>query len=597
MKKGEFYEELVAGVKRDYETRATNRLFLERKWELNMNFLAGNQYCDVDADGEIRDNGKDYFWQSRKVYNHIAPIIEARISRLSKVRPRMSVRASSDEEGDVKSAKIVTNVLNSVCQRADFDKILAKATAWSEITGTAFYKILWNKDKGEDGDAEISVVSPFEIYPDNLSHEELSDCKSIIHARAMHVDDIFALYGKRVESEKLSAFYPGDTVASYKSGSEELTSHALVIERYEAPSKDFPAGRVVTVCGNELLTIGELPYVNGESHTKTFPFVKQTCLPQTGSFFGNCVVERIIPVQRAFNAVKNRKHEFLNRLSAGVLSVEDGSIDADELAEDGLYPGKVIVYRQGSTPPQMMNYNSMPSDFNYEEETLKNEFTTISGVSELSRSGTTIENITSGVALQLMIEQDDNRMLATIENLKYAVRETAKHIIRLYKQFAEKKRIMAVAGSQKRVETFYFDKNDLGSDDVVFDTENELSYTPAQKQSAVYDLLKTGLLADEEGKIDGRTKQKLLEILGFGSVDNARNISALHVNKAQKENIEFLEKEYIEAEDIDDHRLHIAEHTAFILSEEFEKNESVILRLKRHVAEHKKFLSRLAKEQ
>ncbi len=596
MKKDKFYEELVEEIVEDYKARALNRLFLERKWELNMNFLAGNQYCDVQADGEIRDNGKDYFWQSRKAYNHIAPIIEARISRLSKVRPKMSVRASSDEERDIKSAKIVTDVLNSVCQRADFNKILSKATAWSEITGTAFYKVLWNKDKGEFGDVEISVVSPFEIYPDSLVHEEIGDLKSLIHARALHVDDIYALYGKEVQAEKLTSFYPRNSSFGVSSDTDELKDHALVIERYEKPSKSFPRGRVVTVCGGQILSIGELPYLNGDSGERGFPFVKQVCLPQTGSFFGSSVIERIIPVQRAFNAVKNRKHEFLNRLSAGVLSVEDGSIDADELAEDGLYPGKVIVYRQGSNPPQMMNYGSMPNDFNYEEETLKNEFTTISGVSELSRSGTTIENITSGVALQLMIEQDDNRMLATIENLKYAVRETARQIIRLYKQFAVKKRIMAVAGSQKKVESFYFDNSDLDSDDVVFDTENELSYTPAQKQSAVYDLLKTGLLQDDEGKIDKRTKTKLLEILGFGSVDNVRDISALHVNKAQRENIGFLNKEYIEAEDIDDHRLHVEEHIAFILSEDEEKDEEVITLIKKHVAEHKKFLSRLAKE-
>ena len=45
------------------------------------------------------------------------------------------------------------------------------------------------------------------------------------------------------------------------------------------------------------------------------------------------MIERIIPVQRAYNAVKNRKQEFLNRLSMGVITVEDGSVDTDDLAE------------------------------------------------------------------------------------------------------------------------------------------------------------------------------------------------------------------------------------------------------------------------
>lgn len=96
------------------------------------------------------------------------------------------------------------------------------------------------------------------------------------------------------------------------------------------------------------------------------------------------VVERIIPLQRAYNAVKNRKHEFLNRVSVGVMTVEDGSVDTDALAEEGLPPGKVIVYRQGSEPPRMLNAQSVPVDFTYEEERLSSEFITISGVSEIS---------------------------------------------------------------------------------------------------------------------------------------------------------------------------------------------------------------------
>ena len=58
-------------------------------------------------------------------------------------------------------------------------------------------------------------------------------------------------------------------------------------------------------------------------------------LPLPGAFFGTCVVDRMIPLQRAYNAVRNRKHEFLNRLTMGVVAVEDGSVDAEALAEEG----------------------------------------------------------------------------------------------------------------------------------------------------------------------------------------------------------------------------------------------------------------------
>lgn len=36
----------------------------------------------------------------------------------------------------------------------------------------------------------------------------------------------------------------------------------------------------------------------------------------------------------------------------GVLCVEDGSVDVDDICEEGIYGGRVIIYRQGSSAPK-----------------------------------------------------------------------------------------------------------------------------------------------------------------------------------------------------------------------------------------------------
>ena len=270
----------------------------------------------------------------------------------------------------------------------------------------------------------------------------------------------------------------------------------------------------------------------------------------------------------------------------GVITVEDGAVDVEELADDGLYPGKVIVYRQGSNPPSIMNAGNFPNDFSYEEEMLKNEFTTISGVSEFTRYGDSKVNMASGVALRLLIEQDDTRLYSSIDNIKRTIKTLAKHIIRLYKQFAVKTRIMKIAGQNKKVESFYFNSKDITSDDVVFVTENELSYSPAQKKSAVYDLLNTGLLGTS-ADIDVRTKTKLLDILGFGSVDNARDLNSLHIARAEGENIDLLNKKKCEVSSIDNHKLHIEEHTAFALSQNLLNNKDIKENVVQHICEHR----------
>lgn len=65
------------------------------------------------------------------------------------------------------------------------------------------------------------------------------------------------------------------------------------------------------------------------------------------------LVARLIPFQRAYNAIKNRELEYINRITMGVLAVEDGSVDLDELEQGELQKGKALVYRQGAAVPQI----------------------------------------------------------------------------------------------------------------------------------------------------------------------------------------------------------------------------------------------------
>ncbi len=600
-------KDLANEVIADFERRREERKTCEEQWKLNLNYLAGNQYCEISPNGEVREENKYYGWQSRSVFNHIAPIIDTRLAKLTRVRPKMSVRASGGEENDLKTAGISTDILNSTYQRKEIDKIISKATRWAESCGSAFYKITWDSSLGKkigskdgepvfEGDVKIDAIPPFEIFPDNLYYSEISDLKSIIHARAMSVSDVENLYGVKLKGEDIDVFTLSGSGASYNGGykakkvSTTLKDHVLIIERYERESVNYPNGRLVIVGGGEVLYEGILPYINGVDGQRDFPFIKQNALTLAGNFFGVSLIERLIPLQRAYNAVKNRKYEFMNRLSMGVINVEDGSIDTDELVEDGLSPGKVIVYRQGAKPPQMMSSGSLPIDFTYEEERLNSEFITISGTSELSRNSSVVSSNMSGTAIELLIEQDETRLSVTAENIRLAIRQMAKQLLRLFKQFATSTRIMRSATESKAVKLFYFNSSDLTSDDVVFDTENELTQTPAQKKTAVIEMLNSGLLGDEKGVIDLRTKAKILEILGYGTLDNTQDIAKLHRNKAEKENLEIPNKEML-VDEYDNHLIHIEEHTRKLL--EIDSENPINVDYKQKIIEHLKMHKQL----
>lgn len=582
-----FYEDLLNSVKKDFADRQQSRHNYELSWQLNMNFLIGNQYCSIANRGEIEQDAKFFFWQEREVYNHIAQIMETRLAKLNRVRPTLSVRPFSNSDNDINCSKVAIKIINSTYERNNMDSKIANATMWSEVCGTSFYKISWDCNKGNyvgklnkdiyDGDVCITVCPAFEIYPDSNACEELDDCNSLIHAKAYSVSDVKKIYGVDVAGGDVAVYALGGANGigglGYNTTVSSITNeikpdHVVVIEKYIRPDTLHPNGQLIVVAGDKILEYTELPYLNDEDNKRTFPFIKQVSIQQAGCFWGASVIERIIPIQRSYNAVKNRKHEFLNRIAMGVLTVEDGSVDTDNLEEEGLSPGKVLIYRQGSNAPRMMDTGHVPMDFMQEEERLLNEFVIISGVSELMRNSATPYNVTSGVALRLLIEQDDTRLSCSAEAIRRSIRNVAKHLLRLFKQFAISQRLTKVLNENNEMEIFYYKSSDINSDDVVLETENELNDTPTQRKAFVLELLRTGILHDADGKLNQLAKTKLLDTLGFGNWDNSQDISQEHIKKANQENLQLIEFDLL---DIDDHDIHIGEHTKFVISGQADK--------------------------
>ena len=281
--------------------------------------------------------------------------------------------------------------------------------------------------------------------------------------------------------------------------------------------------------------------------------------------------------------MKNRKHEFLNRISMGTVAVEDGSVDCDELSEDGLNPGKILVYRQGSRPPEMLTLGSVPAEFKEEEDSLLKEFSKVSGTGELSENADGYAGITSATGIQLVLEQDEIRMEFAYQQIKRALRSIGRHILRLYRQFATEMRFLRAAGKDDAINVYYFKGGDVSTDDVRLEADNEANLTPAQKRTIVYEMLDRGLFSDGDGKLTQASKNKVLEMLGYKISDTERDLSELNRIRAGEENLK-LKGGYVEAKSYDDHAIHISEHTAFLLSEKL--SPEIEKRICAHIDEH-----------
>ena len=601
-------EKIVAEITADFKKRQEARRPVELNWRLNMNFVVGNQFAQISSKGDIEESGKEYFWQEREVYNHIAPILETRLAKLGRVKAKAQVRPATSDDEDVASASLATKLIDAVCKENDFSSQLALANSWSEITGSAFFKVTWDAEKGhaldasgeiKEGDVTITLCPPFEIFPEDIAITDIDKQSSVMHAKVLTTKEVKRIWGKDVKGGEVNVFSFdnaqvgggfGYTASVPKIVSEKREDSVTVIEKYEAPTHEYPNGRLIIVAGDTLLYQGDMPYLNGEDGTRGYPFAKQVCIDNLTNFFGTSVVERIIPVQRAYNTVKNRKHEFMNRMAVGVMAVEDGSVDTDSLEEEGLPPGKVVVYRQGSTPPIMLSPTQVPSEFSREEEKLLNEFVMISGVSEVTTYSQVPANVASGTAISLLLEQDDTRIALTADSLRESIKRISKQVLRLYRQFAKVPRVKRITGDNGDVEIASFCAGNIDSEDIVFDTISDIEDTLSARRAMVYDLLKLGLFADKNGKLNASTKARLFEILGFGNWEDGRSNDEIHRKKALKENME-LEKKDVPVDVYDDHALHIAEHVRMCVSTKCVSDKAVRDRVANHIAKHTELAS------
>ncbi|MBD5092090.1 MAG: hypothetical protein HDT36_01740 [Clostridiales bacterium] len=599
----DFEQKIVSEVLADFKKRQEARRPVELNWRLNMNFVMGNQFAQITPKGDIEDDGKQYFWQEREVYNHIAPILETRLAKLSRVKAKATVRPATSDDDDVASASLATKLIEAVCKENCFSSKLSLANTWSEITGSAFFKVTWDAEKGRaldadalvrEGDVSVTLCPPFEIFPEDIAITDIDKQSSIMHAKVLTTAEVKRIWGKDVKGGDVNVFSFdnaqvaggfGYTATVPKIVSEKREDSVTVIEKYEMPTVEHPNGRLIIVAGDRLLHIGDLPYINGEDGGREYPFSRQVCIENLTNFFGTSVVERIIPVQRAYNTVKNRKHEFMNRIAVGVLAVEDGSVDTDALEEEGLPPGKIVVYRQGGTPPVMLSPSQVPTEFSREEEKLLNEFVMISGVSEVTTYSQVPSNVSSGTAISLLLEQDDTRISLTADSLRESVKRISKQILRLYRQFAEVPRVKRITGDNGEVEIAAFSSRNIDSEDIVFDTISDIEDTLSARRAMVYDLLKLGLFTDNEGRMSDGMKTRLFEILGFGNWEDGRSADEVHRKKALKENLDF-ENGELTPDVYDDHTLHIAEHIKMCVSSKCNKDRALRDRVANHIAMH-----------
>ena len=624
-----FKEDIIQKVLEDLEKRKTERSPLEQQWTLNANFLVGNQYCEINPyRGDIEQLESVYDWLEREAFNQIAPLVETRIANLKKINYMMKVNPATNELDDYAKAETSTSVLQHTQRVSDFESKKNNMISWNELTGNCFWLSWWDKDKGEkyaveqllevddngieksketayyQGDLDYGLITPYELYPESIFKQTVEAQRSIILEQVKTIDDIYDLYGIKVEGSNIETFELTPLASGGGFGYENTTltighrtvdNAEKVITYFERPSKHKPNGQMIIIVGDEhLVYYGDLPY-------SRIPIVQSVCIEVAGQFFGKSAIERMIPIQRAYNGCVNRIHEYIKRIAIGSYIAEEGSINVEEFEAEGQAPGKLVIYKQGTNAPIPTQIGQLPNEIMQERYNLKQDLEYAAGVSQLMVYGQAPSGVTSGKALDNLMEIDNTRLSLTGDHIRNSVRKLAIMWLEIYKKYAKTHRIVNYVGGNNIGKAIVWSHEDINSYDVDYVTENELMTSEEKQKENFFNCFNMGLFLDENGRLPTRVKIKAKEFMKCGNYSDIMGIDELQIQAAQRENVFFENGVVPEVSEFDEHEIHIEEHLRYVLQMEFQllkkKKPEYAQALENHLKQHKEIAKQEEQQQ
>lgn len=623
-----YSSDIVSMVKNELERRRDDRRVFELQWQLNTNFLNGNQRCGLNLRSGTIEQYELPDGMEAEIYNQIEPLAKTRKAHLNKLDYAMSVKPRTSEADDISKAKVSTALLRYKQNISDFESFKNRLTEWCETLGTCYVLSWWDVDKGDkvgeieqteidengiarvyteavySGDVNFGILSCYEVFPESMYKQEIKDQRSIITEQVLTAEDIYDLYGIKVDGKSIDTYSvsPVDGaggfgyVATVSSVTSKTVENAeKVITWYERPGRRYPNGRLAIVIGDELFHYGNLPY--GE-----IPIVacKSDAVP--GQFYGKSFIEGLIPLQRAYNGMLNTVHDYAKRIAVSNILVEEGSIpDFNEFLQDVYTPGAPIVYKPGYQTPKNMQPADFPPVIYNHLSAIVSDMERTAGVSQMQVYGHQ-SGVTSGKAIENLAEIDNTRLSLTGENIRNCIMSLGKLWLSIYKKHATGYRTLRIVGGNDAGDAIIWTTEDINSYDVYFDAENELIYSSDAQAQSFINALNLGFLTNGDGTISEEVKERGRQLLKVDLANFNVSVYELQRQRANRENTLVRAGIPPAIMELDDHELHINEHTKSLLQFDYlafkEKMPDVCKQFEAHIAEHKSILEqRLASAQ
>ena len=174
-----------------------------------------------------------------------------------------------------------------------------------------------------------------------------------------------------------------------------------------------------------------------------FTIVPFFCYFRRGRPFG--AIRNLLSPQEQLNKIASQELHIVNTTANSGWMVESGSLvgmTADDLEEHGAETGLVLEYARGTTPPQKIGANQIPTGLDRIAQKAAANIQTISGIND-SMLGTDSAEV-SGIAIQAKQNRGAIMIQVPLDNLAKTRQYLAEKVLNLIQTFYTEERVVQV---------------------------------------------------------------------------------------------------------------------------------------------------------
>lgn len=536
---------------------------------------------------ELRDSFKKFYGNSAiqelddgktvMTANHYASLIRSLQTFITQNRPAFEARAVNSDY-DSQAVTILANGL--------FDYYLREKRL-EDLLKNAVYLALFLREGWIMAEWDVNAGEPYAVNPDTGEPVTTGDAKfsmfgilDIIRptrgAASWHIirrqenkwdlaakypdlaDEIISAKESLQERRRWSLSYIADTDRTDDDNVEVLT---LIHDKTPA----LPAGRLVTMVGDTVLTDNPLPYKR--------PYL--FCIKAADAFqtnFGHSPAMDIIPLQNAIDTCFSIALSNINSFGIGSLVSEKGTLQVNQI-RDGLMH---LEHAKGSTPPSVLNMLQIPGEIFKFADMLVHNAETISSVNSVARGN--VPGQMSGTAMALIAQQALVFSSGLQQSYNNLIEQTGTALIELLQTYAQVPIVAHIAGESKRSYMRHFKSDDLqGFSKFIVDASNAFTKTTAGKVEVANNLLNTGLLS---------TPEQYLQVVSTGNLEPLVEHDQSQLMLIRQENELLSQGQPVTALVTDHDALHVLEHSVVVNDPEARQRPEILQATLTHIQQH-----------